>query len=71
VDPFKDGEPMPAWHIRQHRVRRIVQSDPVYAAMVENLDWSVGRLLDALQRTGKADDYRSCGTSTAAPVRSA
>lgn len=57
VDPFKEGEPMPAWHIRQHRVRRrIVQSDPVYAAMVENLDWNVGRLLDALDRTGKAED---------------
>ncbi|HEX6446403.1 MAG TPA: sulfatase [Streptosporangiales bacterium] len=57
VDPFEVGEPMPTWHQRHQRVtRRIVQSDPVYAAMVENLDSNVGRLLDALERTGRAED---------------
>jgi arylsulfatase A-like enzyme len=57
VDPFEVGEPMGAWHQRHARItRRTVQSDPAYAAMIENLDTNVGRLLDALERTGKADD---------------
>lgn len=56
-DPIETGEPFPAWHIRHARVRRrTVQSDPAYAAMVENLDTNTGRLLDALARSGKADD---------------
>jgi arylsulfatase A-like enzyme len=52
---FTEGEPYPVWHKRHHRVsRRVVQSDPAYAAMLENLDTNVGRLLDALDRTGQA-----------------
>lgn len=52
-----DGEVMPAWHLREHHVqRRVLQSDPAYAAMIENLDTNIGRVLDALDRTGKADD---------------
>jgi arylsulfatase A-like enzyme len=55
IDPFETGEHFPVWHQRHSRVqRRIVQSDPAYAAMVENLDTNVGRLLDALERTGQA-----------------
>lgn len=55
IDPFEPGEAMPTWHQRGMRVRRrTVQSDPAYAAMVENLDSNVGRLLDALDRTGHA-----------------
>lgn len=30
--------------------QRIVQDDPVYAAMIENMDANVGRILDALKR---------------------
>ncbi|MGW0227946.1 sulfatase [Actinopolymorpha singaporensis] len=57
IDAIKPGEPMPTWHQRhQHVQRRVVQSDPGYAAMVENLDANIGRLLDALDRTGKADN---------------
>jgi arylsulfatase A-like enzyme len=57
VDPFVPGERFPAWHQRDARVvRRVVQSDPAYAAMVENLDTNVGRLLDALQRSGYAEN---------------
>ncbi len=37
-------------------VRRKVQSDPVYAAMIWNLDQNVGRLLEALERNGQAQD---------------
>ncbi|TDD67521.1 DUF4976 domain-containing protein [Jiangella aurantiaca] len=54
VDAVVPGEPMPAWHLSGRSVqRRIVQSDPAYAAMIENLDWNVGRLLDGLERCGK------------------
>ncbi|MGW5366243.1 sulfatase [Actinopolymorpha pittospori] len=57
VDAIKTGEPMPTWHQRhQHVQRRVVQSDPNYAAMIENLDANIGRLLDALDRAGKADN---------------
>ncbi len=35
---------------------RVVQSDPEYAAMIENLDTNVGRVLDALERLGKAEN---------------
>lgn len=51
------GEPFPCLHARKRRVaRRRVQSDPVYAAMIENLDWNVGRLLDALRAAGRDRD---------------
>lgn len=36
--------------------RRIRQSHPVYAAMIESLDTSVGRLLDALEQAGVAEN---------------
>ena len=36
--------------------RRLVQSDPVYAGMIESLDESVGRILDYLDEHGLADD---------------
>ena len=51
------GEYFPAQHKRTERVqRRIIQSDPVYAAMIENLDTNIGRLLAALERRGIADN---------------
>lgn len=57
IDPFEIGEPYPVWHQRKARIkRRMIQSDPAYAAMVENLDTNVGRLLDALERSGKAEN---------------
>ena len=36
--------------------RRLVQSDPVYAGMIESLDTNVGRILAALEEAGKADN---------------
>lgn len=36
--------------------RRILQSDPSYAAMIWNLDQNIGRLLDALEESGKAEN---------------
>lgn len=57
VDPFEDGEQLPFWHGRHDRVRRrTLQSDPDYAAMIENLDTNIGRLLAALDRSGQADN---------------
>jgi arylsulfatase A-like enzyme len=54
---FEVGDRFPAEHKRDRRIkRRLVQSDPTYAAMVEALDRNVGRVLDALDRTGQADD---------------
>lgn len=56
-DPFVEGDRFPVLHKRTERIRRrIFQSDPAYAAMVENLDWNVGRLLDALERRNLADN---------------
>jgi arylsulfatase A-like enzyme len=55
LDPFEEGEAFPFWQKRHLRVRRRrLQSDPTYAAMVENLDWNLGRLLQVLERSGKA-----------------
>jgi arylsulfatase A-like enzyme len=51
------GEPFP--HQLEHPARlerRIFQSDPTYAAMIENLDRNVGRLVDALEEQGVFDD---------------
>lgn len=57
IDPFEVGEPFAVWHQRDARItRRTIQSDPSYAAMIENLDTNVGRLMDALERTGKAEN---------------
>ncbi len=54
---FELGDRFPAEHKKDNRIkRRLVQSDPVYAAMVESLDRNVGNILDALERTGHADD---------------
>lgn len=54
---FEEGDFFPCAHKRNRRVeRRLLQSDPVYAAMVENLDTNIGRLMDALDASGLADD---------------
>jgi arylsulfatase A-like enzyme len=57
VETFREGDPFPCLHKKDQRIRRrLLQSDPVYAAMVENLDTNIGRVLDALERTGQAQD---------------
>ena len=53
VNPFVPGEFHPTKQKENIRVvRRIVQSNVTYAAMIKNLDWNVGRLLQTL------DQYR-------------
>jgi arylsulfatase A-like enzyme len=57
IEPFEIGEPFPTEHKKHLRVtRRTVQSDPVYAAMIFALDENIGRLLDALEQSGQAEN---------------
>lgn len=57
VDPIVPGEHFATIHKQDLRVeRRVIQSDPTYAAMIENLDTNIGRLLQALEDEGIADD---------------
>lgn len=57
TEPFEIGEPFPSEHKKHLNVTRWkVQSDPVYAAMIYALDENIGHLLDALERTGQADN---------------
>jgi arylsulfatase len=64
---FKPAEPVPAagalapgmerWaDLTPERRRREARRMEVYAAMVENLDWNIGRLFAALKTTGRYDD---------------
>lgn len=56
TEAIVDGEPFAAWHLHgRHVRRRVLQSDPAYAAMVENLDANIGRLIDAIERAGKLE----------------
>ncbi|GMV79484.1 MAG: sulfatase [Planctomycetota bacterium] len=49
---FADGGPHPTEHKKHINIkRRLLQSDPGYAAMVETMDTNIGRLLDTLERT--------------------
>lgn len=52
-----EGDFFPCEHKKKWRIqRRVVQSDPVYAAMIESLDENVGKILDALDAKGIAGD---------------
>jgi arylsulfatase A-like enzyme len=56
-DPFETGEHFPCEHKKHlHVIRRLFQSDPGYAAMVQAVDDNVGRLLGALEEEGIADE---------------
>ena len=57
IEPFAEGEPFPADHKRNLRIRRrLLQSDPVYAAMIESLDENIGRLLAAIEAAGEMEN---------------
>ncbi|MBL4574786.1 MAG: sulfatase [Opitutaceae bacterium] len=56
-NPLEEGENFPCQHKKHLKVqRRKFQSDPAYAAMVENLDQNIGRLMNALEESGQADN---------------
>ncbi|BDZ42193.1 hypothetical protein GCM10025865_14920 [Paraoerskovia sediminicola] len=57
VEPLEAGEHFPTWEKSDERVmRRTIQSHPGYAAMIENLDTNVGRVIDALAEAGTLDN---------------
>lgn len=70
-------EPYPTEDKRGQRVRRrLFQSNPTYAAMIEHLDENIGRLMQALEESGEADNTLivftsdNGGLSTGGPVTS-
>ncbi|MCF7855035.1 MAG: sulfatase [Candidatus Pacebacteria bacterium] len=57
VKTFEEGEIHPKSETVLKRIRRrLVQSDPVYAAMIECMDANVGRLLKAIEEKGELDN---------------
>ena len=57
IDPFEVGEHFPIEaKMDQHVLRRTVQSDPVYAAMIYSMDQTVGQLMDTLREEGLEED---------------
>jgi arylsulfatase A-like enzyme len=54
---FAEGDYYPTEHKKHLRIqRRLFQSDPVYAAMIESLDENIGRLIATLDETGLTDN---------------
>jgi len=54
---FEEGPFFPCEHKKNWRIkRRLIQSDPAYAGMIEKLDENIGRLLQALEESGKAEE---------------
>jgi len=57
LDAIIGGEPFPCEDNKHlHIQRRVVQSDPVYAAMIESMDENLGKVLAAIDETGQADN---------------
>lgn len=57
IEAIVEGEHFPCEHKKHLRVRRrVIQSDPVYAAMIHTLDENIGRVLKVLEETGQADN---------------
>ncbi len=57
IQALVDGEYFPTEHKRDQRVRRrVIQSDPAYAAMIESVDDNIGRLLAKLDEHHIADN---------------
>ncbi|MBI93482.1 MAG: sulfatase [Gemmatimonadaceae bacterium] len=64
LETFSEDEFHPCEHKKdQHVRRRLFQSDPVYAAMIDSLDENIGRVLDTLDATGHADNTMILFTS--------
>jgi len=57
IRTFEVGENFSTEAHRHMRIlRRIIQSDPIYAAMIEILDENIGRLLQVLEETGELEN---------------
>jgi len=57
LNPFEIGENFPCTHKKDYFIkRRVIQSDPKYAAMIHSLDENIGRLVKTLEDTGQRDN---------------
>ena len=57
IQPFEEGDFFPCKHKKDLRIiRRLVQSNPVYAAMIHSLDENIGRLLEVLEETEQEEE---------------
>lgn len=57
LETFEEGDFFPCEHKKTRRIkRRLVQSDPVYAAMIDTLDDNIGRLLKAVDDAGQTEN---------------
>ena len=57
INAFEIGEHFPCTHKQDYFIkRRMIQSDPKYAAMIFSVDENVGRLIETLEKTGKRDE---------------
>ncbi|MCG8479688.1 MAG: sulfatase [Spirochaetales bacterium] len=64
VRTFQEGDLFPCSHKKDRRIRRrLVQSDPAYAAMIESLDENIGKLLSELQSLDLTKDTMIIFTS--------
>ncbi|MFQ6039548.1 MAG: sulfatase [Candidatus Poribacteria bacterium] len=54
---FEEGDFFPCEHKKDRRIiRRLLQSDPTYAGMVENLDENIGRVIEAVDQAGLTEN---------------
>ncbi len=54
---FEEGDFFPCEHKKDKKIlRRLIQSDCTYAAMVKSLDENIGRVIKALKETGQYDE---------------
>jgi arylsulfatase A-like enzyme len=57
MQAFEEGYFFPCEHKKNQKIRRrLVQSDPAYAAMIFNLDQNIGRLIASLEETGAIEN---------------
>jgi arylsulfatase A-like enzyme len=57
LQTFEEGDFFPCEHKKtEHISRRLVQSDCVYAAMIESLDENIGRVFEELEKQGMSED---------------
>ena len=57
IDPIEVGDLFPIMQKKMKRIeRRVIQSDPVYAAMIKSLDDSIGVVMKALKEEGLDDN---------------
>jgi arylsulfatase A-like enzyme len=54
---FEEGENFKIENKKDMRIkRRLLHSDPAYAAMIESLDENIGKVLDAIERVGQSEN---------------